>query len=299
MHEFTCPGLPAAWVNAWLAAIGATVLDSRVRLHWTAEDSPVAVLSSVELDPVEALVESWPDTAFLGELPVAESWNDTGELKRKVSVDQFVARSKAARGHPHAWALSSTMTDLSIDKDGAVAHAPFDPPVPKGLTLHDRLLLVHRETEPASLGHLRDSFLGKSARVKGNGLGFDSTRVGSLADMSDKWIEPVVEVLAFFGLSMFPVRGRGVVRRSSRHDKPDERQRGWRRVPGTNEPRRFVWPAWQQSLDNAGVDALLDGWNPWRKQAWARLGVHAAWQSVEYEARAKKDPTKAIGSERL
>ena len=110
-----------------------TVLDRRIRLHWTAEDAPVAVLSSVELDPVEALVESWPNETFLRELPIAKNWNDAGELKRKVSVDQFVARVRKARGHPHAWTLSSTMTDLSIDENGEVAHAPFDPAVPRGL----------------------------------------------------------------------------------------------------------------------------------------------------------------------
>lgn len=191
MHVFTCPGLPASWVNAWLAGIGTTVLDRRIRLHWTAQDAPVAVLSSVELDPVEALVESWPSATVLRELPIAESWNDAGELKRKVSADQFAARVQEARGHPYAWTLSSTMTDLSIDQNGEVAHAPFDPPVPRGLTIHDRLLKIHSEAEPVSRERLRSSLVGKGERAKGNGLGFDCTRVGSLADTSDKWIEPV------------------------------------------------------------------------------------------------------------
>ena len=35
MARVTCPGLPASWINGWLAAVGATVLDSRIRLHWT------------------------------------------------------------------------------------------------------------------------------------------------------------------------------------------------------------------------------------------------------------------------
>ena len=299
MHVFNCPGLPASWVNAWLAAVGVTVLDRRIRLHWTAEDTPVAVLSSVELNPVEALVESWPNATFLRELPIAEHWSGTGDLKRKVPVEQFVARVREARGHPHAWTLSSTMTDLSIDQNGEVAHAPFDPPVPKGRTIHDRLLKIHREANPVSDGRLRDSLMGKGERVKGNGLGFDSTRVGSLADMSDKWIEPVVEMLAFFGLAVFPVRGPGVERRSSRHGDSDERQRGWRRVPGSNERRRFLWPAWQQPLDAAGVDALLDSWNPGRKQTWAPLGIHAGWQSVRYQPRGSADSTRAIGAQML
>ena len=194
MHVFTCPGLPASWVNAWLAGIGVTVLAPRIRLHWTAEDAPVAVLSSVERDPVEALLDAWPDVAFLRELPVTDSWNSAGELKRKVSVEQFVARVRKARGHPFAWTLSSTMTDLSIDQNGEVAHAPFDPAGP-GTTkwLHSRLLRTHELAGSVSEERLRDSLLGQANRLKNYGLGFDSTRLGSLADASDPWIEPVCQ----------------------------------------------------------------------------------------------------------
>ena len=88
-------------------------------------------------------------------------------------------------------------------------------------------------------------------------------------------------------------------RRLSRYGDSDERQRGWRKTPRSNEPRRLVWPAWQQPLDAAGIDALLDGWNPWRKQTWAALGVHAAWQSVRYQRRGSADNTRAIGAEML
>ena len=40
MTEMTCPGLPGGWINGWLAAVGATVLDDRVRLHWTTDGAP-------------------------------------------------------------------------------------------------------------------------------------------------------------------------------------------------------------------------------------------------------------------
>jgi len=297
MQVFTCPGLPASWVNAWLAGIGVTVLDPRIRLHWTTGDSPVTGLSSAGIDPVEALVESWPTMTFLRELPIAEHWNGAGELKRKVSVEQFVARVREARGHPQAWTISSTMTDLSIDQNGEVAHAPFDPAGP-GTTkwLHHRLLKVHELTGSVCEERLRNSMVGRASRTKNNGLGFDSTRLGSLADASDPWIEPVVESLAFFGLAVLPLRGLGVDRRFDRRGNPDERQRGWRNLPGSKEPRRFVWPAWQQPLDTAGIDALLDQWNPWRKQTWAPLGIHAAWQSVRYQRRGQADNTRAIGA---
>lgn len=300
MHVFECPGLPAAWVNAWLAGIGATVLDRRIRLHWRMEGAPVAVLSSRELDPVEALAGSWPDAESLRALPIADGWHGIGYSQRKLTVDQFTARAREARGHAHAWTLSSTMTDLSVDGSGQVANAPFDPAGP-GTTkwLHHRLLRVHELAGPMSASRLRDSLVGRAERVKNFGLGFDSTRVGSLADATDQWVEPVIEVLALFGLAVFPMRGRGVDRRLSSRGNPDERQRGWRRDPGRKGPRRLVWPAWRQPLDDAGIDALLDVWNPWRKHSWASIGVHAAWWSVRYQRRASADNTRAIGSEQL
>ena len=151
MATVICPGLPASWLNAWLAAVGATVLDSRIRLHWTTEKTPTAVLTAEGVDPVAILAESWPTTDQLAALPIAEHWNDTPPLPRKVSVDAFVARVRAARGHPYAWTLSSTMTDLAVDENGEVAHAPFDPAGPGTIKwLHHRLLKVHREVEPSA-----------------------------------------------------------------------------------------------------------------------------------------------------
>ena len=299
MHSFTCSGLPASWVNAWLAAVGVTVLDPHIRLHWTV-DSPAAVLSSDEIDPVESLAESWPDSEFLRDLPIAENWSGAGRLTRRVSVEQFIARTGKARGHPCAWTLSSTMTDLSVDQNGRVVHAPFDPAGPGTIKwLHRRLLKVHGQVGAAHRQRLLDSLVGQADRVKGNGLGFDSTRLGSMADGTNPWTEPVVETLAFFGLAIFPMRGRGVDRRHARIRNSDDRQRGWRTIPGSDEPRRFLWPAWEQPLDVAGIDALLDSWNPWRKQTWAHVGVHAAWKSVRYLHRATADTTRAIGAEML
>lgn len=297
MNEVTCLGLPGAWVNAWLAAVGATVLDPRLRLHWTTEDAPVAVLSSPDLDPLQVLAESWPSDEDLGNLPIAADWHQAGRVERKVPVEAFQRRAKAARSDPRSWALSSTMTDLSIDRSGEVAHAPFDPPAPRGSRLHHRVLRVHKQVGQASATRLHASLLGRASRVKDNGLGFDQSRLGSLADDTDAWVEPVVELLAFFGLAILPMRGKGADRRT--RGNPDERQRGWRSPPHKNEERRFVWPAWQQPLDAAGIDALLDIWNPWRPPTWRQVGVHAGWRSVRYSPRATADATRAIGAERL
>ena len=170
MAQVTCPGLPASWLNAWLAAVGATVLDPRIRLRWTTEKTPTAVLFAAEVDPVAALAGSWPDQEVLAEMAIAERWRDTPPLPRRVSVDAFAARACATRGHPHSWTLSSTMTDLSLDENREVAHAPFDPAGPGTIKwLHHRLLKVHREVEPSverldGLG-LRSSRTGQGQRV--------------------------------------------------------------------------------------------------------------------------------------
>lgn len=302
MYLFTCPGLPASWINAWLAGIGITVLDPRIRLRWTAKDTPVAVLSSAELDPVEALVQSWPIKEFLSDLPIADCWRHGEKLQRNVPVERFAARVREARGHPHNWTLSSTMTDLSVNGRGEVAHAPFDPPVPKGITLHERLVRVHSLAGIVNEERLRASLLGMANRAQANGLGFDSTRLGSLADTSDRWIEPVIELLAFFGLKAFPVRGPGIDRPLNlpRDSAPDERQRGWRRGEDRgSKRRRLFWPAWRQALETPAIDALLDAWDPMNEETWSPLGIHAAWGSVEYRSRSISDPTRAIGSKML
>lgn len=299
MASVTCPGLPAHWINGWLAAVGITVLDPRIRLHWTTDGSPVAVLSTQEIDPIAAVVESWPDDALLKNLPIAENWNDASQLQRKVAAETFAERAAASRGEPYSWALSSTMTDLCIDEDGKVAHAPFDPTGTGPMKwLHHRLVKTHEQVA-FSVKRLEDSLAGRAARIKSAGLGFDLTRLGALPDDTSQWIDPVVEVLAFFSLFVLPVRGDGTDQFPSRSPAARARQRGWRRMPGSGRDRCFVWPAWRQLLDCDGVDALLDVWRPTQKDEWPRSGVHAAWRSIEFKRKGSSDVTKAFGSERL
>ncbi len=298
MIQLTCHGLPAAWINGWLAAVGATVLDTRLRLHWTTDGAPLAVLSAAVIDPVDALCGSWPDGALLSDLPIAEEWKGAGLVRRRVPVEAFVTRARAARGHPCSWTLSSTVTDLSVDENGEVAHAPFDPAGPGTIKwLHHRLMKLHEKVEP-SAARVRASLAGQAIRVKGNGLGFDQTRLGSLSDATSKWIDPVLEELAFFGLAILPVRGCGADRRLDCYTDVGERQRGWRKTPGSPQ-RRFHWPAWRQPLDSAGIDALMDAWNPESRATWPRVGVHAGWRSVRFEPRGSADTTRAFGAERF
>ena len=302
-QEIICPGLPACWINGWLAAVGATVLDQRIRLHWTNDGNPKAILSSPKTDVVDALIESWPSSELLADLPIAEQWKDTDLCKRHVPVDVFVQRASKARMHPYSWALSSTMTDLCVDKNGEVEHAPFDAPGPGTIKwLHHRLVKLQQSKYINPLEtQLHESLMGYAVRVNNNGLGFDCSRLGSSSDVTPVFIDPIVETLAFFGLKMFPVRGDGVDQRLDQHVKTGKRQRGWRSSTSGQGNLRFLWPAWSEPLDYAAIDALMDIWNPFPrlKSTWKKLGIHAGWQSVKYNPTASADTTRAFGSEQL
>ena len=193
------------------------MLDSRIRLRWTTERAPSAILVAAGVDPVEALAASWPDREMLAELPIAERWRDVPPVPRRVSVDAFQARARAARGHPFSWTLSSTVTDLSLDANG--------------------------EVEP-SAERLTQSLLGTAERINDNGLGFDLTRMGSQADGSAMTVDPVVEVLAFFGLALLPVRGAGTDASRHRSSYSPPVQRGWVGTRADRRRYRFKWPAW-------------------------------------------------------
>ncbi len=295
-----CPGLPAYWINGWLAAVGATVLCPQLRLRWTRAGTPRAVLSMRDDAVDEAIAASWPTAAYLEELPIAKQWSGTPEVKmhREVLIDTFVQRVQAARSHPDSWTLSSTMTDLAVTLEGQVVHAPFDAPAPQGLTLHERLLKTHGAIAlPPTAERVRQSLQGLVARVRGNGLGFDQSRLASFADTGTKFVDPVVEVLAFFGLRLLPVRGPG--REATRQNPPRATPRNWSLPSSGPRTLRFQWPAWTQPLDWHAIDALLDVWNPSCPKSWPRYGVHAAWQTVRYEAKNRRNPTRAYGSERM
>ena len=298
MAGMTSPGLPAAWLNGWLAAVGVTVLNERLRLGWTEGPSPVAVFTAGPGHPLDEIVKSWPERDLVDGLPIAEFWRGDGPMGRKVTVDTFASRVQAARGHRGAWALSSTMTDLAVYDDGSVAHAPLDPAGPGTIKwLHDRLLRVHALVT-APRRQIEGTLAGYGERVPVNGLGFDCTRLGSLADATGKHVDPVIETLAFFGLALLPVRGGGQDARLG-PASPRPVQRGWRATSQDSVARSFAWPAWRQPLDYAAIDALLDIWRPRNRTDWSRTGVHAAWRTVSYQARSSSDPTAAFGAVRL
>ena len=245
------------------------------------------------------LTDAWPTRREIQGLSIARNWGGTPTVPRRVSIRDFVARARAARGHMSSWTISSTMTDLDVDEKGDVAHARFDPPAPKGLTLHDRLVAVHARVNP-SVERLEESLQGTAARVQNNGLGFDIGRLASQADETKPMVDPVIEVLAFLGLALLPVRGTGTDRSTNKRDLSSVKQRGWRLVAlasGQTE-HSFLWPAWKQSLDFDGIDALLDIWNGRRRTDWGRLGIHAGWRTVSYQPTGAES-TRGYGSERL
>ena len=288
-----CPGLPAEWINGWLAAVGTTVLDPRVTLSWTDDPSPVAVLHHPTQPPAEAIAAAWPDTARIEGMPVAP-------LARKATAAAVSERIRARAGHPDAWTLTSTLTDLEPGDTGEAGHGMFDPAAP-GTTgaLHQRLAKVNRHARdhPAGIGCIiAATFQGTSAPVNDNGLGFDISRLPDRAAAKRAtMVHPAVEVLAFFGLALLPVRADG-----RRTEQPHTRQRG----RGVGEHRGFLWPAWTQPLDRWAIDALLDAWHrTWRSHRgphvsqWRRLGVHAAWETRPYDSPNSSDHTRGFSSQ--
>ena len=309
MSEYVCRGLEGSWLNAWLAGVGATVLDPELRLRWSDEPSPKAILCAEQGDPMERLVDAWPTRKCLAAMPLAEQWGGTPRVKRKVSVGDFRSRVRVTRSHPTAWTLSSTMTDLhvTINKEfpsGEVGHGPLDAAGPGTIKwLHYRLCKVHEAvaTKSPSLDRLKTSLDGTADRVEKGGLGFDITRLASAADTNTSpWVEPVVEVLAFYALALLPTRGEGYDERRHTGPRPSLRQRGWARVKetGRRSPECFHWPAWAHPLDHHAIDALLDAWD-WKRPGWSLLGVHSGWRTVSYQPRGSGDRTRAYGSRRI
>src|SRR5690606_37950589 len=122
-----------------------------------------------------------------------------------------------------------------------VQRSLLNPPAPKGLTLWERLRSVTAAVgEPRAA--VRASFQG-ALRVKGNGLGFDATRLAAATTpYGDNWVDPVVEVLAFAGSILVPVRGDGARRTLRLRDQDGS----------------IRWGSWPEAVSVFGIDALLD-----------------------------------------
>lgn len=282
--EVLCPGLPASWLSGWLAAIGGAALVPAATLRWSDDPIPLAVFATPDgVSFEESLCAALPTAEQFAASPIARRLAGCAELKLNPSTDDFAERARAARTHRWHWMLSSLYTDARRDRKTGplVDKGPFVTPMP-GVdnTMYDRVskLLPHVNPQRVSA-----SLQGVGARVQQFGIGFDVTRLGSLADVSDMYVDPVIELLTLFGLSLFPTRGNGY----------STRQRGWGRR--RTDVGDFRWFAWSAALNVDAIDAWLDVAYSGRRLPFAA----GEWQLVPFQARGSSDVTRGFGSHRV
>ncbi len=291
MREESAAGLTLDWLNAWLAAVGVTVLAPDVRLRWTSDVVPSACfVLPPDSPPLPELVGgALPSVDDLSMLAIARGTADAGELTRKVSLEVYVERAGLAR-QLNDTSLSSTLTDLvaELPNDG-LPHSPFDPPAPQGITLWQRVLSCREAIRDPAVD-VDATLCGRGRRIASNGLGFDARRLvaGVRGREAPLRVDPVMEVLAFCGLALFPFRGNG--------EKASAR--GWSGPAGRRGS--FQWCAWSPPLDRWAIDALLDmvGQAPASAAAASRLGITGWYRTVPYQRRGAADATRAYGAER-
>lgn len=290
MREESAAGITLDWLNAWLAALGVTVLVPDVRLRWTSDVVPSACfVLPPESPPLPELVGgALPSVDDLSRLAIARRRSDAGELTRKVRLEVYVERAGLAR-QLNDTSLSSTLTDLvaELPSDG-LPHSPFDPPAPQGITLWQRVLSC-REAIGDPAVDVEATLSGRGRRIASNGLGFDARRlVAGVRQGAPLRVDPVIEVLAFCGLALFPFRGNGA----------ESRARGWTGPGGRRGS--FRWCAWAPPLDRWAIDALLDIVSGARTTAAvaSRLGITGWYRTVPYQRRGAADATRAYGAER-
>lgn len=293
--------LGAGWLNAWLASIGVLRLIPDARLRWEGRGSPKAVYAGVEADLAEVVAAAMPTVTDLDTLAIARHRAGCAELPRSVSREAYRERAAVARANPGDWSLAATVTDLVPGDE--IVHGPFDPAMPRGVTLHERVRACRERlpSDPASLvAAVASTLAGRGRRVQANGLGFDVTRSSAGVDASaEVMVDPVIECLAFEGLQLFPMRGDS--------ERAGGRQRGFTSTPSRRHA--FRWPAWRQPLELWGVDALLDqvasalplddSFTQRVVGRLRRLGVTALYGSVYQRPRGSADTYRAYGGERL
>ena len=293
MNTLKCLGLQAEVPYQWLAAIGATVLVSGMKLTWDLSLAPCAVLHH-DSDPLRALQAVWPSAQRIKSMPMCAHLL----LNRKQDQprEEFQALIVTSRGHRDSWTVSSAATDLTgTIKDGTSARGPFTPGLEGAASQQTNLLKLYG----CSAQEIKDALAGQGHRSSGGGIGLDPERFpNATSDGKGVFTIRPLELLAYFGLALFPVRCDGV------HQEfyPDlPRQRGW--TTQDHEQGVFQWPAWQHPLDAAGIDALMSMWKPGKDRFNDRLGIHASWESVRRDRFAwsseRKNATYGLTSRRL
>ena len=280
MNEHPAPGLTADWLNAWLAAIGVTVLLPGTHLRWTEDPPPQAIFTSPhDRGPLpDQIAAALPTTDQIATWVIS---NITGKI---TSAAQYHALAAQARAH-HDDTLALTVTDLGqTNDDGSYPKAPFDPPVPgrgdtpgTGKTLAWRLRKARNSFTPTP-DRVAATLNGTAPRTTGNGLGFDYRR------LADGRTDPLIELLAFEALRMFPTRGNGT----------RARQRGW--TAGAATPHAFRWATWTEDLDRWAIDAILDQIHT--PTAKPRPPIAAIYAAVPYAPAGTSDVTRGYASQR-
>ncbi|MFV0525933.1 MAG: hypothetical protein ACK5RL_15715 [Acidimicrobiales bacterium] len=274
----TVPTLPltatawtADWLLAWLAAVGVTYRRPDVRLSWTDSPLPAAIFHGPKLEAIE---DALPSHDELANLAIARESPGLDEFPRKPTRSQFAQRAGLAR-RTGDLSLGATVSSFRIDPKEDLVHSPLDPSVPKGVTLHQRVVAARAAIPDGE--SLVDSMLGRASTASINGLGFDLRRLSPSSVPGDNLvIDPIAETMAFFGLLMFTQWG--------------NRTRGWR-PPSAFRAGAFRWPTWPMALDWAGIDALLD-----RFIAGLPAPVDRVFASVAYQPTATADTTRGFGS---
>jgi hypothetical protein len=257
LEQVDAPGLQADWLNAWLAAIGVTVLVPDVKLSWTDDVVPHAVFWVPEgMDLARAVYEALPTEDDLEKMTIAPQGRG-GVLGQKVT-DEALYRARASHARTcHDTSFECAYTDLAPEPDGSspIGRGQFNVGMEGKETLWRRLeKCIHALREGdrpvdrigASLGIRPD---GDRPLVGTNGLGFDPRRLPSGLSAPGNWptVDAAVEIFAFFGIQRLPVRGDGVT----------VLQKPWLRQGQMRRPS-LTYGCWATPLDSWGVDALLD-----------------------------------------
>lgn len=288
MSSFEAPGLPADWLNGWLAAIGVTALLGDVKLSWTEGAVPHAVFEVPDSSTfLERLAQAMPSESSLAASTIARKLPGTfSEFARNVTLEAYQERVGIERFRNEGL-LAASVTDLNVRGDPkSLDHGAFDPGAPRGETLWSRALACAQaagETDRPEM--LVKSLAGSATRMKLNGLGFDSRRLpASVQGTSSRgnFVDPLVELLCLSALPLFPTRGNG----------RQVRQRGWT----MHESKRgaFEWFAWKPSLNYWAIDALLD--LPLRSRKPVTIQRYGV---VPYQRAGPSDATRAYFGERL
>lgn len=303
MPSLECPGLPANWLNGWLAAVGVTVLLPGARLSWSDEVIPIARIaideSATLADQIaRAIPTSDQLNAMAGSLAFAPGTarKNTGTI----GLDGYESRAVSERRTGTNY-LAGSVTDLaSADPAKSIEKSAFNPAASGqtgGVLFRVLACLEQVPNRPVDRAEFIARCLdGQGSRFEINGLGFDIRRIPpGVQAKTAKFADPIVEFLAFVALAMFPVRGNGHAART----------RGW--TKGKTAEGSFIWPTWREPIDRWAIDGLLDrlydlrdrvGDGPGLQRRAQLVGVSHCFGVVPFQPEGS-DKTRAYGSRPL